>query len=108
MFRALHRFLLFDIALLDVLGRAFVMLCGECSGGDFGALGASLTELLSKCSPLLLLFLFQVRLILVGFCQRCPGILKTLCFGLVAGDKCHDIADHFSYAGPGCHSFCSC
>ncbi|KAF3528845.1 hypothetical protein DY000_02037442 [Brassica cretica] len=47
----------------------------------------------------------KVRLILVGFCQRRPGILKTHCFGLVAGDKCHDIADHFSYAGSGCHSF---
>ncbi|KAF3565205.1 hypothetical protein DY000_02015584 [Brassica cretica] len=32
-----------------------------------------------------------------------PGILKTHCFGLVAGDKCHDIADHFTYAGSGCH-----
>ncbi|WZZ79773.1 hypothetical protein YC2023_100345 [Brassica napus] len=32
-----------------------------------------------------------------------PGILKTHCFGLVAGDKCHDIADHFSYVGSGCH-----
>ncbi|KAF3518425.1 hypothetical protein DY000_02059779 [Brassica cretica] len=59
------------------LGRAFVMLCGEC----------------------------RVRLILVGFCQRHPGILKTHCFGLVAGDKCHDIADHFSYAGSGCHKW---
>ncbi|WZZ42690.1 hypothetical protein YC2023_038949 [Brassica napus] len=47
--------------------------------------------------------LLDVRLILVGFCQRRPGILKTHCFGLVAGDKCHDIADHFSYAGSGCH-----
>ena len=59
MFRALHRFLLFDIALLDVLGRAFVMLCGECSGGDFGALGASLTELLSKFSPSFFPFYFR-------------------------------------------------
>ncbi|KAG5410726.1 hypothetical protein IGI04_007045 [Brassica rapa subsp. trilocularis] len=56
-------------------GRAFVMLCGEC----------------------------RVQLMLVGFCQRRPGILKTHCFGLVAGDKCHDIAGHFSYAGSGCH-----
>ncbi|KAG5377995.1 hypothetical protein IGI04_025837 [Brassica rapa subsp. trilocularis] len=45
----------------------------------------------------------KVRLILVGFCQRRHGILKTHCFGLVAEDKCHDIADHFSYAGSGCH-----
>ncbi|KAF3515226.1 hypothetical protein F2Q69_00003613 [Brassica cretica] len=36
----------------------------------------------------------EVRLILVGFCQRRPGILKSHCFGLVTGDKCHDIADH--------------
>ncbi|KAF3593990.1 hypothetical protein DY000_02025491 [Brassica cretica] len=41
----------------------------------------------------------KVRLILVGFCQRHPGILKTHCFSLVAGDKCHDIADHFRYVG---------
>ncbi|WZZ64177.1 hypothetical protein YC2023_075547 [Brassica napus] len=47
----------------------------------------------------------KVRLILVGFCQRRPGILKTHCFGLVAGDKCHDIADHFSYAGSRCHKW---
>ncbi|KAG5410947.1 hypothetical protein IGI04_007266 [Brassica rapa subsp. trilocularis] len=46
----------------------------------------------------------EVRLILVDFCLRRPGILKTHCFGLVAGDKCHDIADHFSYAGSGCHT----
>ncbi|CAN7000895.1 unnamed protein product, partial [Brassica oleracea var. botrytis] len=51
-------------ALLDVLGRASVMLCGECSGDDFGAPGASLTKFLSKFSPLLLPFLFQVRLML--------------------------------------------
>ncbi|WZZ64175.1 hypothetical protein YC2023_075545 [Brassica napus] len=37
-------------------------------------------------------------------CRR-PGILKTHCFGLVAGDKCHDIADHFSYAGSRCHKW---
>ncbi|KAF3507742.1 hypothetical protein F2Q69_00002038 [Brassica cretica] len=47
--------------------------------------------------------LLDVQLILVDFCQRYPGILKTHCFGLVAGDKCHDIADHFSYARSGCH-----
>ncbi|KAF3550426.1 hypothetical protein DY000_02002282 [Brassica cretica] len=51
----------------------------------------------------LVVTIFHVRLILVGFCQRHPGILKTHCFGLVAGDKCHDIADHFSYARSGCH-----
>ncbi|KAF3533613.1 hypothetical protein DY000_02042267 [Brassica cretica] len=67
--------------------------------------GASLTELLLKCSPLLLPFSFQVQLILVGFCQRRPGILKTHCFDLVAGDKCHDIADHFNYVGSGCHKW---
>ncbi|KAF3561778.1 hypothetical protein DY000_02011900 [Brassica cretica] len=83
--------------------RAFVMLCGECRVINFGAPGAFLTELLSKCSPLLLPFSFQVRFMLVGFAQRRHGILKTHCFGLVAGDKCHDIADHFSYAGSGCH-----
>jgi len=33
-------FLLFDIVLLHVLGRAFVMLCGEFQGNDFGAPGA--------------------------------------------------------------------
>ncbi|WZZ85541.1 hypothetical protein YC2023_114120 [Brassica napus] len=96
-------FLLIDIALLDILGRAFVMLCGECRVIDFGAPGASLTGILSKCSPLLLPFPFQVQLMLVGFGQRRHGILKTHCFGLVAGDKCYDIADHFSYAGSGCH-----
>ncbi|KAF2574454.1 hypothetical protein F2Q70_00003690 [Brassica cretica] len=37
-------------------------------------------------------------------CLR-PGILKTHCFGLVAGDKCHDIADHFSYVGSGCQMY---
>ncbi|KAG5407898.1 hypothetical protein IGI04_014017, partial [Brassica rapa subsp. trilocularis] len=58
------------------LGRDFVMLCGECR---------------------------LVRLILVGFCERRHGILKTHCFGLVAGDKCHDIPNHFSYAGSGCN-----
>ncbi|KAF3602041.1 hypothetical protein F2Q69_00037805 [Brassica cretica] len=47
----------------------------------------------------------KVRLILVSFCQRRPGILKTHCFGLVAEDKCHDIVDHFSYAGSGRHKF---
>ncbi|KAF3522261.1 hypothetical protein F2Q69_00047683 [Brassica cretica] len=36
---------------------------------------------------------------------RRPGILKTHCFGLMAGDKCHDIADHFSYAGSECHKW---
>ncbi|KAF3500982.1 hypothetical protein F2Q69_00040382 [Brassica cretica] len=82
---------------------AFVMLCGECRVIDFGAPGASLTGILSKCSPLLLPFPFQVQLMLVGFGQRRHGILKTHCFGLVAGDKCYDIADHFSYAGSGCH-----
>ena len=71
---------------------------------DFGAPRASLTEFLSKCSLLLLPFSFQVRFILVGFCQRHPRILKTHCFGLVAGDKSHDIADHFSYAGSRCHN----
>ncbi|WZZ85540.1 hypothetical protein YC2023_114119 [Brassica napus] len=81
------------------------MLCGECRVIDFGAPGASLTELLSKCSPLFLPFPFKVQLMLVGFCERRPGILKTHCFGLVTGDKCHDIADHFSYAGSGCHKW---
>ncbi|KAF2564234.1 hypothetical protein F2Q70_00017123 [Brassica cretica] len=85
--------------------RAFVMLYGECSGVDFGAPGASLTKLLSKFSPLLLPFLFQVRLMLVSFCQRRHGILMTHCFGLVAGNKCHDIADHLSYAGSGCQKW---
>ncbi|KAF3598145.1 hypothetical protein DY000_02028093 [Brassica cretica] len=47
----------------------------------------------------------KVRFILVSFCQRRHGILKTHCFGLVAGDKCHDIADHFSYARSGCHRY---
>ncbi|KAF3564358.1 hypothetical protein DY000_02011899 [Brassica cretica] len=89
----------------SVMWQSFVMLCGECRVIDFGAPGASLTELLSKCSPLLLPFPFQVQLMLVGFCQRRPGILKTHCFGLVAGDKCHDIADHFSYVGSGCHKW---
>ncbi|KAF3562092.1 hypothetical protein DY000_02015577 [Brassica cretica] len=64
---ACPRSVLFDIALLDVLGSTHV-------GGFF-------------------------------FCQRRPGILKTHCFGLVAGDKCHDIADHFSYVGSGCQMY---
>ena len=81
----------------------YAMLCDDCRVIEFGAPRASLTELLSKCSSLLLPFSFQVRLILVGFCQRRPGILKTHCFGLVAGDMCHDITDYFSYAGSGCH-----
>lgn len=73
------------------------------SGDDFGAPGDFFTELLSKYSPFLLLFPFQVRLMLLGFCQRRPEILKMHCFGLVTGDKCHDITDHFSYTGSGCH-----
>ncbi|WZZ70676.1 hypothetical protein YC2023_082046 [Brassica napus] len=30
---------------------------------------------------------------------------KVTLFRLVAGHKCHDIADHFSYAGSGCHKW---
>lgn len=49
-------------------------------GDDFWAPEASLAEILSKCKPLHS-FSFQVRFMLVDFCQRRHGILKTHCFG---------------------------
>ncbi|KAF3570185.1 hypothetical protein F2Q69_00061045 [Brassica cretica] len=85
------------------LNRKIVTTITDCfiDGSTFSSTIITTRRLLTSSHP----FPPHVRLILVGFCQRRLGILKTHCFGLVARDKCHDIADHFSYAGSGCHSY---
>ncbi|KAF3487077.1 hypothetical protein F2Q69_00052775 [Brassica cretica] len=89
-------FLLLDLLSQVFGGSTYPFICrsGSLKGISFKS-GSTLFSILRSKT--------KVRLILVGFCQRRPGILKSHCFGLVAGDKCHDIADHFRYAGSGCH-----
>ncbi|KAF2620735.1 hypothetical protein F2Q68_00038611 [Brassica cretica] len=76
--RVYLRFLLFDIALLDVLCRAFVRY-GECR-----LMISGLLELSS-----------------LSFCRNSHPSFFTFHFSLVAGDKCHDNTDHFNYVGSG-------
>ena len=78
-----------------------VMIVGDWFRGSWSFPLWAFAEMLTPPSS----FSFQVRLVLVDFCKKRPGILKSHSFSLVAGDKCHDIADHFSYSGSGCHNF---
>ncbi|CAN7120369.1 unnamed protein product, partial [Brassica rapa subsp. narinosa] len=56
------RFLLIDIALLDVLGRDFVMLCGECRLVISGLLGLPSLSFCRKAYPSFFLFHFRFGL----------------------------------------------
>lgn len=65
------RYLLFNLALLDVLGKDFVMLCGECWMMILGFMGLlSPNFCRNTYSPFLIFFLFQKQFIFVGFLSK--------------------------------------